>query len=76
MDISELLEMLVIDGKIERRIDTHGMGYVCLPSDEFSASLQKLTQAPCGKCPIAKWCTPGGIVGPENCKYYLEWLER
>ena len=29
---------------------------------------------PCGKCPVANFCTEDGPVNPRNCKYFQSWL--
>lgn len=33
-----------------------------------------LTRVPCGVCPVAQDCTPGGAVSPETCVYFAAWL--
>ncbi|KAK3393257.1 DNA-directed RNA polymerase III-like protein [Podospora didyma] len=33
-----------------------------------------LTEAPCGRCPVADMCEEGGPVSPNNCVYFLQWL--
>ena len=33
------------------------------------------TTFPCGMCPVAKACAPGGIVAPETCVYFTQWLD-
>lgn len=36
--------------------------------------MDTLTAIPCGTCPVAKHCKPGGVVSPETCVYYATWL--
>ena len=33
------------------------------------------TSFPCGLCPVARTCAPGGIVAPETCVYFTQWLD-
>jgi len=33
------------------------------------------TLNPCGVCPVFDQCTPGGIISPETCIYFTNWLE-
>lgn len=33
-----------------------------------------LVHVPCGKCPVASFCSEDGPVNPKNCEYYQEWL--
>ncbi|KAJ3096123.1 34-kDa subunit of RNA polymerase III (C) [Phlyctochytrium planicorne] len=33
------------------------------------------TDIPCGKCPVASFCTPKGPVNPEMCVYFNDWLK-
>ena len=39
------------------------------------AALEGLSGVPCGVCPVARQCTPGGVVSPEGCVYWTRWLE-
>jgi DNA-directed RNA polymerase III subunit RPC6 len=34
----------------------------------------RLTSVPCGVCPVFDACHDGGVVSPERCQYYAEWL--
>jgi DNA-directed RNA polymerase III subunit RPC6 len=34
-----------------------------------------LSQAPCGRCPVADECRVGGVISPENCEYMQKWLD-
>ena len=40
-----------------------------------SLSMDKLTEIPCGACPVEAQCEPGGVVSPETCVYFSKWLE-
>ncbi len=33
-----------------------------------------LTGTPCGVCPVVQHCSPGGIINPNTCQYYTQWL--
>ncbi|BFZ58458.1 34-kDa subunit of RNA polymerase III (C) [Savitreella phatthalungensis] len=35
-----------------------------------------ITQVPCGNCPVAGICQPGGVVSPEGCGYWDTWLSK
>lgn len=37
-------------------------------------SVNALTDAPCGMCPVASQCCDGGIVSPQACVYLTQWL--
>ena len=37
-------------------------------------SMNYLTDIPCGKCPVADKCCPGGLISPVTCQYMKDWL--
>jgi len=34
----------------------------------------RLTEVPCGRCPLAAHCAPGAVIAPETCTYLKQWL--
>lgn len=34
-----------------------------------------LATMPCGVCPVADQCHPGGVVAPETCVYWHQYLQ-
>ena len=40
-----------------------------------SDTLNWLTSAPCGVCPVASRCCEGGIISPQTCEYFKRWIE-
>ena len=39
------------------------------------ADLNALADAPCGVCPVFRDCHPGGLISPETCTYFNEWMQ-
>ena len=72
-DIRSLLDVLVYDGKIERVLG--GSAYRSIKGAKESDSINGLTEAPCGRCPVFALCEEGGPVNASNCVYWKEWLE-
>ncbi|KAF5747216.1 putative DNA-directed RNA polymerase III subunit F [Tripterygium wilfordii] len=85
--IEEILRALVLDNEImEVRSNGSGdcssipVGKVCykLTSKRRAAAEPKIgafASIPCGVCTQISLCTPGGVISPETCVYYKEWLE-
>ncbi|ODQ54770.1 RNA polymerase Rpc34 [Saitoella complicata NRRL Y-17804] len=70
-DIMQLLDVLIYDGKIEKRPD--GMTYSAVR--DFNKTAQNpFVEAPCGNCPVFNVCEEGGPVNPGSCVYYQDWL--
>jgi hypothetical protein len=36
--------------------------------------LEALSSSPCGVCPVARQCSPAGVISPRTCTYYTHWL--
>ncbi|CAO3680864.1 unnamed protein product [Umbelopsis vinacea] len=36
--------------------------------------IDALSEVPCGKCPVFKFCTEDGPISPSNCEYFQKWL--
>ncbi|XP_037081099.1 DNA-directed RNA polymerase III subunit RPC6-like [Pollicipes pollicipes] len=77
-DIEKILDTLIYDGKVERRLQA-GSG------SEDQLKLYRATQTllppvgliktPCGICPVIDQCSDVGSVTPQLCMYLKEWLE-
>ncbi|KAI9597815.1 RNA polymerase Rpc34 [Syncephalis fuscata] len=66
-DIECLLDVLVLDGKIEK-VSSHAIR-------DRQVTGNPWTNTPCGKCPIFSFCTEDGPISPNNCDYYTRWLQ-
>lgn len=73
-DINALLEVLIYDGKVEKRSD--GLTYKTVSRMIDDAAPTAFTEMPCGQCPVFNLCQEGGIVSPESCVYWQDWLDR
>ncbi|ODQ53005.1 RNA polymerase Rpc34 [Saitoella complicata NRRL Y-17804] len=71
LDIMQLLDVLIYDGKIEKRPD--GMTYSAV-RDFNKIAQNAFVEAPCGNCPVFDVCKEGGPVNHGSCVYYQEWL--
>lgn len=78
-EISQLLDVLCFDKKIEKVVaGPDGVAYKALRKlvgDIEDETVNGLTEAPCGRCPVFDLCEEGGPVGPSNCEYFKAWLE-
>jgi len=62
-DIEEILDIAVLEKKIEKGVD-----------HTYRATKPKiiktpLTTIPCLFCPVKEECTPGNVISPENCEH-------
>eukprot|EP00833_Pecoramyces_ruminatium_P003131 jgi/Orpsp1_1/1177163/evm.model.c7180000060433.1 len=82
-DIQGLLDRLIYDGKIEKRLRSSIMSSGTEDEDDawmykavnISKSDNILTDTPCGQCPVFKMCNSLGEVNPSSCQYFSKWLE-
>ena len=72
-EIKSLLNVLSYDGKIEARLDGSYKTVRSLVSKESNSAL---TEMPCGHCPVLHLCQEGGVVSPEGCVYWSDWIDR
>ena len=81
--IEEIVRALVLDDAIVE-LKSNGMGefdsipvgkvcYKCT-SKRGEPRTGAMASVPCGVCPMISKCTPDGIISPNTCKYYSEWL--
>ena len=76
-DLKQLLDVMCFDGMIETVEMGNIEGYKATRRSvrpETRGPYNRLTEAPCGRCPVFDLCEEGGPVGPSNCKYFEEWL--
>lgn len=38
-------------------------------------AVDHVTLTPCGVCPVASKCEPGGLISPTSCIYISQWME-
>lgn len=62
-DVQNVLDVAVIDGKLERRINDK---YRALNHTIFTSPLVSM---PCYCCPMRSECAPGHKISPETCEY-------
>lgn len=72
-DIESLLRMCVYDGTLEM----YNSGYRAriVKEDKSAVAFEEITQAPCGICPVAKYCAPDAVINPQQCEYFDHWLK-
>lgn len=75
-EVQQLLDVLIFDNKIEKVMCGTKWGYRTLKhtisSEDFKRD--KISEIPCGKCPVFELCEEGGPVQPSDCEYLNEWL--
>lgn len=89
-EIQGCLDVLMWDDKLEKiwNVEDGNWGYRTKRGVTFKEPGQSmfdidedaigtgLTQAPCGRCPVADVCKEGGPVNPQTCVYFASWLEN
>ncbi|KAH7110356.1 RNA polymerase Rpc34 [Dendryphion nanum] len=73
-DMDQLLEMMVLDGRIEK---TSGTNYR-LPtraSKDNREGYNGFVDAPCGNCPVFHLCGDDGEISARTCVYFADWLD-
>jgi len=68
-DARQLLDSLVLEGFA---IEQNSMYRAKMYDRALGTSGLSLT--PCGVCPVASQCQPGGVISPESCKYLTDFL--
>jgi DNA-directed RNA polymerase III subunit RPC6 len=78
-EISQLLDVLEFDGKIEKIVagpDDVAWRALKQSARELEDGISNgLTETPCSGCPVFDLCEEGGPVAPSNCEYFRTWLE-
>ena len=76
VDMKQLLDVLCWDLRIEKLPGSNAYRAVRFVSGEFGEGLENgLTEAPCGRCPVAEICEEGGPVNARSCEYFQDWLK-
>lgn len=68
-DIESILNVAVLDGHLERRIDS---AYRAL---KLRHRPTVLASVPCLQCPLQNECHPRHMISPENCEYFKKYFE-
>ncbi|XP_073996671.1 RNA polymerase III subunit F [Rhodnius prolixus] len=71
-DIRTILDTLLYDGKVERRVVPIGGGYIYRAAERLVDSAG-LVCLPCGVCPVMSSCNLKGEVSPLSCPYLKDW---
>lgn len=50
--------------------------YLTSPSATYLKCFSSITETPCGLCPVAAQCSPNGVISPQSCTYYQDWLDN
>lgn len=72
-DVNELVMRLIYDGKLYPV--PGGDGEEQYRAVKSGSGKEEWTEIPCGKCPVAKFCSESGPVSPKVCVYFRDWLE-
>lgn len=68
-DIESILEVAVLDGRLERRADN------CYRALKLRQRPTVLANVPCLQCPLQNECRPAHLISPENCEYFKKYFE-
>ncbi|PSN65252.1 DNA-directed RNA polymeras-like protein III subunit Rpc34 [Corynespora cassiicola Philippines] len=71
-DMEQLLEMMVLDGRLEKTSVTN---YRTALSAIDTKTFNGFVDAPCGNCPVFDLCQDEGEISARTCVYFGEWLE-
>ncbi|KAF1978726.1 DNA-directed RNA polymeras-like protein III subunit Rpc34 [Bimuria novae-zelandiae CBS 107.79] len=70
-DMEQLLEMMVLDGTLEKVTATTYRTVLQPPKQVYNG----FVDAPCGNCPVFDLCSDEGPITARTCVYFAEWLE-
>ncbi|GLJ04751.1 hypothetical protein SUGI_0002600 [Cryptomeria japonica] len=81
-ELMQILDMLVLDGSVEKVRSTGTGDFISIPVNEFCFRVSQtriqessaFTDIPCGVCPVLHECTDDGLISPKTCIYYKKWL--
>jgi DNA-directed RNA polymerase III subunit RPC6 len=72
-DVLSIVMSLVYDSRVDEVDgedgDDHYRPALLPPPDE-----SPFTNVPCAVCPVFSQCRPGGVISPETCVYFDQWL--
>lgn len=76
-EFKQIMDTLVLDGDVEETMGgaTYSSETVCYRvAKSRIPETSALTNIPCGICPVLHECSPGGLISPETCVYFNDWL--
>lgn len=69
-DIESILEVAVLDGRLERRMNESY--YRAL---KLRQRPTVLASVPCLQCPLQNECRPNHLISPESCEYFKKYFD-
>ncbi|XP_009404340.2 uncharacterized protein LOC135597996 [Musa acuminata AAA Group] len=82
--VLEIVRALALDKEIEELNSTGVAEFSMVQSGKIcyrrsrgrqGPSVGHLSSIPCGMCPRISECTPEGVISPNTCVYYKQWLK-
>jgi DNA-directed RNA polymerase III subunit RPC6 len=75
-DVAHVLTTLRYDGDVEEVLveGDNQTRYRLQPGNAPEST--PFGDLPCGVCPVFNECHEGGVISPEGCDYYTEWLKK
>lgn len=49
--------------------------FLTTPSAVYLKNFSSITETPCGLCPVFSKCSSHGVISPQSCTYYQDWLD-
>eukprot|EP00475_Leptophrys_vorax_P000970 TRINITY_DN10510_c0_g1_i1.p1 TRINITY_DN10510_c0_g1~~TRINITY_DN10510_c0_g1_i1.p1 ORF type:complete len:214 (-),score=1.34 TRINITY_DN10510_c0_g1_i1:386-973(-) len=82
-DFKQVMSTLVFDRELDVFVSTGGGrdarfpvgSEVYRPSRCRSQESSAFTNIPCGVCPVINECSDGGIISPQTCVYFQQYLD-
>lgn len=73
-DIGTIVQTLLYDDQVTETSDAAEITYRKM-TWPINVEESALASVPCGVCPVADQCHPGGVVAPETCVYWQRYLQ-
>mmetsp|Transcript_41328 Transcript_41328/g.67012 ORF Transcript_41328/g.67012 Transcript_41328/m.67012 type:complete len:290 (-) Transcript_41328:628-1497(-) len=80
-EVLSVVGTLIFDGKLEEMRDARaassswgGRSQTLYKATRLGTVPNALASVPCGVCPVMNECSDGGIVSPQTCVYFDDWL--
>lgn len=79
-EVLQIVNTLVYDGVADQHVSGGELGrpkgtVYYTPATLSIPENSAFTSIPCGVCPVFNECGDGGIISPQTCAYYSEWLD-
>lgn len=77
-DIESILDTLVYDAKVEKRVSVAISGGQTNKLYRYIEPLANDTgfmRMPCSVCPVYNDCREGTAISPSKCSYFVQWFE-